>query len=109
MGRRTQAPLGLLGAKRLVDVFQIQSTPGEGTTVTLKMAIPRDAGVFNRPALEGIANALLRQAPPSPLEELERQNRDMLAALEELRLRQAALEGADERKNHFVAMLAHEL
>ena len=108
-GHRGKAPLGLLGAKRLVDAFQIQSELGQGTTVTLKMAIPRSAGVFDQEALKGMAETLLRQAPPSPLEELEGQNRDMLATLEELRLRQMELERADERKNHFVAMLAHEL
>lgn len=108
-GRRDKAPLGLLGAKRLVDVFEIASQPGVGTTVSLKMAVPRSMGIFDATALESIADALLQQAPPSPLEELERQNRDMLVTLDELRLRQGELERADERKNHFVAMLAHEL
>jgi signal transduction histidine kinase len=108
-GQRTKAPMGLLGAKRLVDGFQIHSEVGCGTSVSLKMAIAPSASEFDQAALDGIAAALLREEPPSPLEELARQNRDMLTALEELRLRQLDLERADERKNHFVAMLAHEL
>lgn len=107
--RKGKTPLGLQSARRLVDQFEIQSRAGSGTTVTLKMAIPRSAGPFDAAALPAMVDALVRQKPPSPLEELERQNREMLAALEELRLRQDELQKADERKNHFVAMLAHEL
>jgi CheY-like chemotaxis protein len=50
-----------------------------------------------------------RRQPQNPQEELEQQNRDMLYALDELRQRKNDLELADQRKNEFVAMLAHEL
>src|SRR5579864_1627785 len=33
--------LGIVGARRLMDDFEIQSTPGHGTTVTLKKWLPR--------------------------------------------------------------------
>jgi signal transduction histidine kinase len=52
---------------------------------------------------------LATRKPRSALEEVEQQNREMLFALEELRQKQLSLEQADERKNEFLAMLAHEL
>ncbi|MBN9409479.1 MAG: sensor histidine kinase [Burkholderiales bacterium] len=102
-------PVGLAGARRLVDVFAIDTAPGRGTTVTLRMALPRAAGTVEVKALSRMMDDLTRQRPPSALEELERQNREMLATLDELRVRQTELQRADERKNNFLAMLAHEL
>ncbi|KAF1048766.1 ATP-binding protein [Xylophilus sp.] len=107
--RRGRAPVGLAGARRLVDGFLVESAAGQNTTVTLKTVIPRIAGRFDPARLPQLVEELVRQRPASALEELERQNREMLSTLEELRLRQLELERADERKNHFLAVLAHEL
>ena len=45
---------------------------------------------------------LARRKAQTPMEELEQQNREMLFALDELRLRQQDLQLADERKNQFL-------
>ncbi|MDB5744724.1 MAG: hypothetical protein JWR68_3039 [Polaromonas sp.] len=104
-----QIPMGLIGSKRLVDVLSIECPPGGGTAVTMEMMLPRNGRRLTKADLGKLADQLARQKAKTPLEELERQNREMLSTLQELRLRQLELQRADERKNQFVAMLAHEL
>lgn len=101
--------LGIVGSKRLVDRFSIESTLGIGTVVTLDMRLPVDAPVIDPPKLADLVEQLARRKLQSSNEELELQNREMLVALDALRIRQAELEHADERKDEFLAMLAHEL
>jgi signal transduction histidine kinase len=101
--------LGISGSKRLVDRFTIDSTLGAGTLVTLEMRLPLDAPLIDTARLGDLVEQLARRKLQSSTEELEQQNREMLVALEALRMRQAELEQADERKDEFLAMLAHEL
>ncbi|OZI31304.1 hypothetical protein CAL29_25635 [Bordetella genomosp. 10] len=101
--------LGIAGSRRLVDRFDIASEPGGGTRVTLEMQRGHARPVISRAALAPLVEQLARRKSQTPVEELEQQNREMLLMLEELRLRQAELEKADERKDEFLAMLAHEL
>ncbi len=56
-----------------------------------------------------LVETLARRKPETPLEELEQQNREMMDTLQELRSQQLELKRADERKNQFLATLAHEL
>ncbi|MDB5733045.1 MAG: histidine kinase [Variovorax sp.] len=100
---------GLQGSRRLVDAFWVESAPGGGTTVSLEMMLPRVAQRLTPALVTQRIEQLVRRPPQSPREELEQQNREMLHTLQELRRRQRELEQADERKNEFVAMLAHEL
>lgn len=105
----SKAPMGVVGARRLSDVLTIESTPGAGTVVSLEMHLPKFAPRLTAAELGLRADELARQKPNSPLQELERQNREMLEALQELRERQFELQRADERKNQFLITLAHEL
>lgn len=100
---------GLHGSYRLVDAFSIEVRPGAGTTVAMEMLLPRSAPRLAAADIGQRTNELFRRQPQSPQEELEQQNRDMLFTLDELRQRKDDLELADQRKNEFVAMLAHEL
>ena len=102
-------PMGLTGARRLADRFKIEQPATGGTVVTLEMALPRNAEVLTASGLASLVDQLARRAPRTPREELEEQNREMLVMLQALKDRQAELEIADERKNQFVATLAHEL
>jgi signal transduction histidine kinase len=102
-------PLGIVGSRRLVDALRIDSTPGAGASVTIEMALPRTAPRLSAADLGRRVEELARQRPRTPLEELEKQNHEMLGTLQELRLRQLDLETADQRKNQFLATLAHEL
>ncbi|ALM84650.1 ATP-binding protein [Bordetella sp. N] len=101
--------LGISGSRRLVDHFDIVSAPGKGTRVTLEMHRSHAQPVISRNELAPLMEQLARRKTQTPVEELEQQNREMLLTLDELRLRQADLEKADERKDEFLAMLAHEL
>lgn len=101
--------IGIPGSRRMADGFFIHSEPGKGTTVTLEMFLPRDTARLTTSQLSSLVDQLTRRKAQTPVEELERQNRDMLLALEELRRKKVELEDADARKNEFLAMLAHEL
>src|SRR3984893_8275536 len=88
---QTGMGLGIVGARRLMDQFQIESTPGVGTTVWLKKLLPKRAPLVLPPDVARIATALSREAPQDPFQELQHQNQELLRALEEIRARQAEL------------------
>jgi signal transduction histidine kinase/CheY-like chemotaxis protein len=79
--------VGLAGTRRLMDQFEITSTPGTGTVIRFGKALPRGA-VVARTALADIAATLAADVPPDTLAELQAQNRELLANLAELRARQ---------------------
>ncbi len=79
---------GLAGARRLVDRFEIVSAPGRGTSVTLAKYLPHRVDAKQAAAWGALLD---RDVPPSPLEEVERQNQDMLRTLEELRQKEVEL------------------
>ena len=106
---QAKVPLGIVGTKRLVDTLDFDTPAGGGTAVTLAMALPRQARRLSAGDVASLVDQLARRKPQSPLEELEQQNREMMEALQELRDKQLELKVADERKNQFLATLAHEL
>jgi signal transduction histidine kinase/DNA-binding response OmpR family regulator len=83
--------MGILGARRLMDQFQIESSPGKGTTVWLKKLLPRRSRVWNTQDLPGLAASLAGEGPQDAFEELQHQNQELLNALEEIRTRQIEL------------------
>jgi signal transduction histidine kinase/CheY-like chemotaxis protein len=83
--------VGLRGAQRLMDAFHIESQPGLGTTVRVAKFLPARAPAVNRALLTRIGQALAADAPADPVDELRRQNQEMLAQLQELQDRQEAL------------------
>ena len=83
--------MGILGARRLMDQFEIESTAGKGTTVWLKKLLPSRSRVWKTQDLPGLATALARESPQDAFQELQHQNQELLAALEEIRSRQAEL------------------
>jgi signal transduction histidine kinase len=109
LNAKGRVPLGLSGCRRLADRFDVANLPAGGTLVTIEMALPRNAPRLLASDLASLADQLARRRARTPVEELEQQNREMLLALQSLKDRQAELELADERKNQFVATLAHEL
>ena len=91
--------LGLVGAQRLVDAFDIQSQPGRGTRVRLAKVLPRTAATVDASRLRSIVAALARDTTTDPFGELNAQHQELLRALAELRERQEDL----ERLNHELA------
>ena len=82
--------LGIVGAKRLVDSFEVTTVPGEGTVVRLakQLSVTR---VVGPKAVRELAELLAREKPLNAVDEMQRQNRELLGALEELARRQDEL------------------
>jgi signal transduction histidine kinase/CheY-like chemotaxis protein len=84
--------LGLTGARRLMDDFQVVSAPDKGTTVRMAKRLPAAAPSLSGNALGKLMDELARQRPESPLEEVQQQNAELLQALSQLNERQEELE-----------------
>jgi signal transduction histidine kinase/CheY-like chemotaxis protein len=103
--------LGIVGTRRLMDHFDIQST-STGTTVSLKKILPRRAALLTRGELTQIADRLSTERPRGPIEEVQQQNQELLRTLEQLRARQEDLERVNrelEDTNRGVVALYAEL
>jgi signal transduction histidine kinase/CheY-like chemotaxis protein len=83
--------VGLRGARRLMDAFHIEAKLGLGTTVRVAKFLPARAPAVNRGLLTRIGQALATDEPADPVDEIRRQNQEMLAQLHELQDRQEAL------------------
>jgi signal transduction histidine kinase/DNA-binding response OmpR family regulator len=132
---QTGMGLGLLGAKRLMDYFHVETLPGRGTTVRMGKKVPLRFNRFN----PGELNQLLAEiagTSQDPYDELKQQNKELLATLQELRARQEELaqlnreldetnrgvvalyaelndkadflQRASELKSHFLSNMSHE-
>jgi signal transduction histidine kinase/CheY-like chemotaxis protein len=114
-GRRVYAPgrgAGLVSARRLVDEFDIQSSPA-GTTVRLAQRLPQGTlARLTREAQIQIGQLLAGQDGTDPLAVLHEQNREILAGLTDLQERQAEaarLNQELEETNRGVVALYSEL
>jgi signal transduction histidine kinase len=83
--------LGIMGARRLMDEFRIDSVPGRGATVMMAKRLPKRAPQLTPENLTKIANELARVASDDPFQEIDVQNRELLQILEDLRNRQEEL------------------
>ena len=133
---RTGMGLGLLGAQRLMDAFQVESNEGNGTAVYLGKVIPQAFARLHKKALDGLLSQVESKRPENPYEELQQQNKELMRALDELKERQAELaqlnreldetnrgvvalyaelndkadflQRASELKSHFLSNMSHE-
>ncbi len=80
--------LGLLGAKRLMDHFNIETTPGQGTRVDLAQRLSKRAASVTPSKLAEITAELKRDDTSDPLAALRDQNRELMQSLQELRRRE---------------------
>lgn len=88
---QTGMGLGILGARRLMDRCDIDSVPGQGTTIILQKAIPADARGITARDVGELCNSRAAAAPEDMLGELRQQNQELLGALAELKVRQEEL------------------
>jgi signal transduction histidine kinase/CheY-like chemotaxis protein len=79
--------LGLVGARRLMDQFNIDSKPGQGTVVDLAQRLPTRRDRITQSKLSDIAANLRREEAIDPLAALRDQNRELMQSLEEIRRR----------------------
>src|SRR5262249_47198112 len=108
---QTGMGIGLIGARRLMDAFDLRSG-ADGTSVTVKKILPRRAPFLTTRALEAVAKRLADEAPAGPIEEVQQQNQELVRTLDELRARQEDLERVNrelEDTNRGVVALYAEL
>ncbi|MBO0726305.1 MAG: response regulator [Blastocatellia bacterium] len=84
--------LGIMGARRLMDICEIRSSRGSGVNVVMKKNLPKRAPTATAERLRAITDQLAGENPQSPLEEIQLQNSELLRLLDELRRRQDDLE-----------------
>src|SRR5689334_11916191 len=77
--------LGILGARRLMDHFKIDSNLGKETTVEIGHDLPSRAAPVTRAKLSEVAATLQKDSSSDPLEVLRQQNRELMQSLEEIR------------------------
>lgn len=82
--------IGLVGARRLMDQCEIDSSP-TGTTVVLKKILPRRATYVSRSAHAQMARELTARRPRGLVEEIQKQNQELMRALDEVNRRQEEL------------------
>ncbi len=83
--------LGLTGAMRLMDGCDIQTAAGAGTTVMLTKHLPADAPSITPDTLRDITRQIDQTANVDSLDELQRQNSELVSTLAALRERQEEL------------------
>lgn len=88
---RTGMGMGILGARRLMDQFNIRTAVGEGTAITLKKLLPQDAPLVTPNAIGAMGAQLTSMSTNVTLGEMQQQNRELLATLSELKTRQDEL------------------
>jgi signal transduction histidine kinase/CheY-like chemotaxis protein len=127
--------LGIIGAKRLMDFFTIDTSP-KGTRVVVGKTIPSKSSAIGKRELDSLLAKIEIQGPQNAYEELQQQNQELLRTLEELRARQQELaqlnreldetnrgvvalyaelddradflQRASELKSHFLSNMSHE-
>ncbi len=82
--------IGILGARRLMDSFAVETARGQGAKITMTKRLPR-AVLVTPTHLARIGEALAKDEALDPLAEIRRQNKEMLVQLEELNDRQEQL------------------
>lgn len=107
----TEMSLGVIGTRRLMDHFSVQSG-STGTTVAVKKLLPRRAPLVTVEAWNALIQTLEQDRPQGIDEEVRQQNQELLRTLEELRRRQEELErvnGELQDTNRGVVALYAEL
>ncbi len=94
---KTGMGLGMIGAKRLLDHFQVETNKASGTVVVLGKIIPDKFTRLGNTELNALLAAIERKPSENPYEELQQQNKELMRTLEELRARQAELAQLEPR------------
>jgi len=88
---RTGLGMGIVGTKRMMDGFVIETSAG-GTTVQLAKRLPLHKSTWTERSARELSRKLQTRIAKSPYEENEQQNQELLKTLEELRTRQDELQ-----------------
>ncbi|HEY9895514.1 MAG TPA: ATP-binding protein [Candidatus Sericytochromatia bacterium] len=83
--------VGLIGTRRLMDFFEIESLPEQGTTVVVGKPLPKRAPTLTDSQLRQLREAVMARSPQNPYEEVQRQNQELLRTMADLRKREEEL------------------
>ncbi|MBD2164246.1 response regulator [Calothrix membranacea FACHB-236] len=83
--------LGIMGSRRLMDFFEMESQLGQGTTVVMSKRLSKRTPTFTDSQLQQIRETVIKRSPQNPYEEIQRQNQELLRAMAELRKREEEL------------------
>ena len=83
--------LGIIGTKRLMGNFEIESSPGQGTKVLLGKILSHQTQPFTAEHITRILTALTSYTAEDVLSEVRSQNTEILATLGEVRQHKEAL------------------
>jgi signal transduction histidine kinase len=104
--------VGIAGTRRLMERFDIATSAGAGTVVTLDKTLPRTATAVTSARLAEIGGALAAVGPADPMAEMRTQNREVLQSLADLQAKQEETERLNaelENTNRGVVALYAEL
>lgn len=88
--------LGLMGAKKLMDEMDIDSKPGEGTTVTMAKFIPQRKKLLTPVEITKLLDTVMGTSSGDPIQELQRQNQEILLAMSEVSEKRNELQRLNE-------------
>jgi signal transduction histidine kinase len=83
--------MGILSTRRLMDFFEVESIPGQGTTIAIGKTLPTRTPIVTDLQLRQIRETVLGRSPQNPYEEIQRQNQELLRTMAELRKREEEL------------------
>lgn len=83
--------LGIIGARRLMDHFEIVTSAERGTIVTMAKPLLRRRAALTPRDIAALAREVAAAGSANPAEEVRQQNRELLAQLDELQAREQEL------------------
>jgi signal transduction histidine kinase/CheY-like chemotaxis protein len=83
--------LGIIGAKRLMDDFHIESKANKGTAISLVKNLPPHVPRQTHQRLVKLAAEIAKSGPRNLLDDMRQQNRELLQVMNDLRSRQEEL------------------
>lgn len=100
------------GARRMMDTFRVEPSTESSCSIAMTKSLPRRGQALTASIAVQLAEELAEITPTSPVDELLRQNRELLRVLDDLRNRElelAQLNRELEETNRGVVALYHEI
>ncbi|MGE5411829.1 MAG: ATP-binding protein [Clostridiales bacterium] len=88
---KTGLGMGIVGSRRLMDYFKVESAPGLGTTIIMGKILPKEGKPDLKEEAIRISKELVKKNPQDLYEEMRQQNQELLRSLDEIKKRQEDL------------------
>jgi signal transduction histidine kinase len=104
--------IGLVGVNRLVDNFHAENVSDGGALVRLEKTMPLRTKPFSIKEIDELTTSLAKLLSSDPIDEVQRQNQELLEALEQLSVKQIQLDKLNldlERTNDDLSALNNDM